>query len=489
MAGKGQAVRLIALAIATGTLVSVGAGTASAAPAASTTRNQMLASGEGFALKVTINVPSVLQSALGSTIVQTISLTSGEISTVTTPLATSTAILGSGTTPIVSALLNKSTLASLTGRQSDASSALDINQAGLKVQVLPLTSKVLTPTGDGVLAVSNSAVAHVSIGGLTGALPLALAPVSTVLAGALGTQNGAVGQVAGTVGNTLVGAIAKLDNATGTSPAQTAAITDAITSLTGTLNGLTGTMANLAAATDIVSLDAVTSNQTISRSGDAVTSAVSNSVHNLNILNGLVKIDAITATATATAGGVAGSAKAVTQAPVLKVSIAKDALTALLDQNGLSLGGTVGSALPPALQNTVTTALGAASGLINQLAGVNVVIGKGNTSTAADGTAAAAQVAATTVTVNPPALIAAGLTTAAKPLVLIELVGAKASAASRIIPLSSIPATPVSLTSLTTTPGTSPLPRTGAELPAAGFLATLLMGGAMVVRRRRSSLS
>ena len=94
MAGKGQAVRLIALAIATGTIVSVGAGTASAAPSASLNTNQLMAHGEGYALKVTINVPSVLQSALGSTIVQTISLTNGDVSTVTTPLATSTAVLG-----------------------------------------------------------------------------------------------------------------------------------------------------------------------------------------------------------------------------------------------------------------------------------------------------------------------------------------------------------------------------------------------------------
>ena len=483
MAGKGQAVRLIALAIATGTIVSVGAGTASAAPSLTLNTNQLMAHGEGYALKVTINVPSVLQSALGSTIVQTISLTNGDVSTVTSPLATSTAVLGLGTTPVLSGLLNRSTLASLTGKMSDTSSALNIDQAGLKIQVLPLVSTVAAPTADGKLASSDSAIAHVSIGGLTGALPLALAPVSNVLASALGTQNGTVGQVTGTVGNTLVSAIGQLNQATGNSVAQTAAISQAITSLTTTLSGLTGTMANLSAATDIVSLDAVTSNQTITRSGSAVTSSVSNTLHNLNILNGLVKIDAITAMASATAGGVAGSANAVTQAPVLKVSIAKDALTALLDQNGLSLGGTVGSALPPALQGTVNTALAAASGLVNQLAGVNVVIGKGTTSTAADGTAAAAEVAATTVTVNPPALIAAGLTTAAKPLVLIELVGAKASAASRVIANSSTPAAPISLQSSTTTA----LPRTGVELPAVGFLATLLMGTAVVVRRRRTA--
>jgi len=42
---------------------------------------------------------------------------------------------------------------------------------------------------------------------------------------------------------------------------------------------------------------------------------------------------------TATAGGAPGTAKATTNAPVFKVDVANGALTALLDQNGLNIGG------------------------------------------------------------------------------------------------------------------------------------------------------
>ena len=484
MAGKGHTVRLIALAIATGTLVSVVAGTASASPSATPT-NQMIANGQGFALRLTINVPTVLRSALGATIVQTMAMTDGAISTVTTPAAHTNAFMGVGTTPVLSALMDKYKSSATLAQNSGPSNLLNIDQAGIKIAVMPQSSTVAMPTGNGVLAKSDSAMAHVGIGGLTGALPLALAPVASTLDTALGTKNGTVGQVAGTVGNTLVDTIGQLNQATGSSPEQTAAITAAITQLTTSLSGLTDMLPRLAAATDIVSLDSITSNQTISRTGNSVTSSVSNTVHNLNILNGLVKIDAITSNATATAGGVVGSATATTKAPVFKVSIAQDALTALLDQNGLNIGGTVGSNLPPALQGPVNTALGTVNGLVNQLAGVSVVFGKGTTSTAPDGTAAASQVAATVITVNPPALITAGLSSKEKPLITIELVGAQADAASRVGAKSGTPALPIDLP----TAGNSSLPRTGAELPAVGFLATALMGGALVVRRRRSALS
>jgi len=82
---------------------------------------------------------------------------------------------------------------------------------------------------------------------------------------------------------------------------------------------------------------------------------VSNTIKNLSVLNGLVKVSAITSEATATAGGAPGTAKASTNAPVFKVDVANGALTALLDQNGLNVGGTVGSALPAEVQGAGTT--------------------------------------------------------------------------------------------------------------------------------------
>lgn len=483
MTGKGQAVRLIALAIATGTVVSVG--TASASTPASSATHQLTAHGAGSVLTVTIHVPKALQSTLGSTIVQNISLITGDISTVTTPVATSSAVLGVGSVPVRPDLFSRSTLASLTGKQRDSSAAYGLDQPGLSLQVLPMVSAVATPMADGTLASSDSALAHLHLG----ALPSLLDPIRAALTTALGAGSPVAGQAAssaGSVGSTLVGAIDTLHHATGTSPAQTSAITTAITSLTGTLSGLTGTITNLAAATDLVSVDAVTSHQSITRTAGTVTSAVANTVHDLDILNGLVKIEAIVATASATAGGTAGSASAVTQAPVLKVSIANDALTALLDQNGLTLGGTVGQALPPALQGTVNTALAAATDEVNTVVGLRLSRGLGSTTAAHDGTAASANVGTTTVSLNPQALIAAGLTTKDQPLVTIDLVTASTQVTNQVVAQAVTPATPVHLP-LATTSTTSALPRTGTSLPALGLLGTLLMGGALVVRRRQPS--
>ncbi len=489
MAVKGHVTRLTALAVATGTLVAMGAGTASAVAGIDTSR--IAGSGDGYALKLTINVPDALSSVLGKTIEQTISLTNGQVSNVGNQVASTTAILGKGTTPILSDLLNRATAASLDTKSSDSSAGpIDINQPGLQIRLLPLSSKVANPTLDGVVAQSDSAVAHINIGGL-GALPGALdavkLPVAATLGGALNTANTA----APTVANTLNGAISQLNAATNntaaplTAPAQ-AAVNTAVTTLTNTLNGLTSTLGTLNAASSLVSLDAVTSNQTITRNGKALTSDVTNTVHNLNVLNGLVKIDAITSEATATAGGVPGSANATTKAPVLKVDVANGALTALLDQNGLNLGGTVGSALPAGLQDTVNGALNTVNGLLNQLAGINVVIGKGTTTAAPDGSSAAATVAATTVTIDPPVLHGLGglpkLLADGTKFLTLDLVRANAAVGSQVV---APPAAPTAATPTIT----HSLPRTGASLPLSGAVATLLVGTALVVRRRRTVAS
>ena len=492
MAVKGQVTRLTALAIATGTLVATGAGSASAAAAVDTSR--MAGAGDGYALKLTINLPDALSGVLGKTITQTISLTKGEVSNVGSEVASTTAVLGQGTTPVLSDLLNRATNASLDAKSQDTSAGpVDINQPGLQIRLLPLSSKVAKPSLDGVVAQSDSAIAHINIGGL-GALPAALdavkLPVAATLNTALSTATSTAAGAVPTVANTLNGAISQLNAATTnqaaplTAPAQ-AAVDGAVTTLTNTLNGLTSTLGNLNAASSLVSLDAVTSNQTITRSGKALTSDVTNTVKNLNVLNGLVKVEAITSEATATAGGVPGSAVATTHAPVLKVNVANGALIALLDEHGLNLGGTVGSALPAGLQDTVNGALNTVNLLLNQLAGINVVIGKGTTTAAPDGSSAAATVAASTVTIDPPVLHTAGLLAADKRFLTLDLVRANASVGSQVITAPhSLPqdVTPAVV-------GRRRLPQTGASLPLTGAVATLMVGAALVVRRRRMGFS
>lgn len=484
MAVKGI-VRLTALAVATGTLVATGAGTASAATAVDTSK--IVAAGDGAAIKITLNLPAQLAGALGTaTIEQTISMTDGQVSTVVTPLAETTAMLGKGNVPVLSELLAKATKASLTGKTEDSQPGLvDIDQLGIKLKLLPLTSKVAQPSLDGVISASNSGVASLRIGALgAGNLQSVTAPVQGVLDTALGTVDTAAGTATGTVGSALTGALDQLDAATdnASSPlsAPAAAAVESVTAtLENTLDGLIDTLGSLDAATDLVSMDTIISDQLISRKGDVVTSTVENTVKNLNVLNGLVSVEAITSKATAAAGGKPGTAAADTVAPVLKVSVANGALTALLDENGLNLGGTVGSALPADLTGTVNDALDTVSGLLNELAGVDVVIGKGTTTVSPDGTAAAASVAATTLIVNPPVL--ATLLPAGKKFLTVELVRANASAGTVLV---AAPTTPVTTVS---TPVNTPvsLPRTGGELGLAAA-ATVLMGVALVARRRRS---
>ncbi|GAC1611766.1 MAG: hypothetical protein NVS3B26_27900 [Mycobacteriales bacterium] len=489
MSGQGRAARLTALAIATGTLVAAGSGVAGAASA--TGSRQMTGSGTGSALHLTINLPTAIAQVLGtSTIEQYISMTDGRISTIGLPAAQTTAILGKGTTPVLSDLLNKSTSAALDGKTSDSSEApvAALNQPGFSVQLLPLSSKVANPatTLSGSLAQSSSGIAHISIGGLPlTSLSAVTAPVQQVLSTALGaTANGSSQQATGTVTGAVNTALNQLNSVTSNASAPVSTVVQnqvnsAVATLNGAVSGLTSTLTNLQTNANLLSLDAVTSDQNISRSGDALTSTVSNTIKNLNVLNGLVKVTAITSSASATAGGRPGTALARTNAPVFKVDVANGALTALLDQNGLNVAGTVGSALPTAVQGAVNTALTAVNSTLNSAAGINVQIGQGATQAAPDGTSAVAKVAATTITIDPPALHGlAGipaLLPADKKFVTLQLVSAEAVAANQFVP-----ATPVQFTP-------KALPRTGGNLPLTGAIATLLVGAAMVVRRRRGA--
>jgi hypothetical protein len=474
MSVQGRVGRLTALAIATGTLVAAGSGIAGAAVNnASAGTRQLTASGTGSALHLTINLPAAIAQVLGtSTIEQYISLTDGKVSTIGLPSAETKAVLGKGTTPVLSDVLNKSTTAVLGGKTEDSSnqdSALN-TLPGFKVQLLPLSSKVANPatTLNGSVAKSSSAIAHISIGGLPLAqLNTVTAPVQAVLGTALSTVNGTTQQATASVTDAVDNALTALNGVTqgATTPVSSTVqsqVDAAVSNLNGALNGLTSTLTGLQADADLVSLDAVTSDQNITRKGDVVSSTVSNTIKNLSVLNGLVKVSAITSEATATAGGAPGTAKATTNAPVFKVDVANGALTALLDQNGLN----------------------AVNSTLNSAAGINVEMGQGATQVAPDGTSAVAKVAATRITIDPPALhgnvagvaLPVALLAADTKFLTLELVSAEAVAANQFVP-----AAPVTLAA-----APKALPRTGGNLPLA-VLASLFVGVALVIRRRRTA--
>lgn len=494
MTAMGRVGRLTALALATGTIVAASTGVAGASAADA---RQMSATGTGSALKITINLPAAAAAVLGTShIEQTISLTDGKVSTVGLPAAETTAVLGKGNIPQVSDLLSQVTKASLGGKLEDTRNDVPaVDVAGIKAQLLPLTSKVADPSklSQGVVSKSTSAVAHVGITLPLAAAKTVTAPVTAVLDTALNGTSGATDTAASTVGQVtgvLNGAIDQLNAATkdtaapATAPVQ-AAVTGAVTTLTGTLNSLTSTLSGLDNATNLLSLDSITSDQTITRNGAALTSDVANTVKNISVLNGLVKVQAVTSQATATAGGAPGTAKATTDAPVFKVDVADGALTALLDQNGLNVTSGVTGPLPTDLQSTVNGALNSVNGLLNQVAGIDVAIGQGKTSAAPDGTSAAAAVAATVLTVDPPALhgkvapgvalpAAAALLPDTQKFLTLELVSANAAVANQVVPATPTTVTPKSL------------PRTGGSLPL-GVAATVALGAALVIRRRRTA--
>ncbi len=483
---QGHLARLTALAVATGTLVVAGAVSPAAAAAP---ESRMTATGAGSALKLTINLPAQLAAAspFGTRIEQVISLTDGTVSTLTGPLASTTAILGKGNTPIVSEVLNRSTQAALTGEREQNAGARDIDVAGLKGSLLPLVSKVGDPVKDGVLATSTSGVARLSLAGLDLAqLEQLTAPVAEVLDTAIGTVSPTRGEGSasedpvGTVAGTVTGAIDTLEQATADAgaplPAEVQEVVDTVVAtLTDTLTDLTGTVDLLADANALLTLDSVISEQAISRQGPAVTSTVTNTIKNIDVLNGLVKIAAVESAATAVAGGKPGSGAASTKAPVLDVSLANGALTAVIDERGLTVTEDLGLGLPTDLAAPVNEAVAAINGLLAENIGLDVQIGKGATSVSPDGTSSAAAVDATTVTVNPPVI--ADLLGAGEKFLTLQLVTANAAVGSQLVaaPPVTQPVTPVSL------------PRTGGELPLTGAVATLMVGAALVARRRKAA--
>lgn len=481
MAVTGRVGRLTALALATGTIVAAGTGVASAS-AAST--QQMLAGGEASAVKLTINLPAAAASVLGTNkIVQTISLTNGEISTVGLPTATTKAVRGTGTLSDLVAKLGGSTTASLGGKLEDSSSEAAVNQAGINASVLTLASKVADPskTVNGTITKSSSSVAHVGVAAPLTAVQAVTAPVTGALDGVInGVAKDGASTATGALTGTLETAIDTLNGATGNAAVEQtaaveAAVETAVDGLNSTLQTLTGVLSSLTGTTDLVSLDAVTSDQAISRSGKAVTSTSEAALKNLSVLNGLVKVEAFSSVAKATAAGTPGTAHSSFETKAADLSLLNGAITAKLDQDGLKITNVVTGGLPPALSDTVNTALDTVAGTLQKELGIELAFVDGAKTEAADGSSATAQSKVAGLKVDPEVLHTLGLLPKGTPLMQLDLVSANASVGTQIVAAPTRPtATPTSL------------PRTGGSLPL-GIAATTAVGIALVIRRRRTA--
>lgn len=484
MTTNGRVARLTALALATGTLVAAGAGSAGAATTTTKVTNQIQGLGNGSVVHLHIALP-VAVPGVGQIIDQYISTTDGTITTVTNLGAKSVGTIGKGQVPVLSGLLAGSAVSDLAGKRSDSVSLVDQDNLaglGLTLKALAAKSNVQAPNLQGVLAHSESTVAAAKLGTLTlPALSTAVAPVTSTLGTVLGTAGGTTDTATTTITGVVNTAIDTLKTATNNASAPVSQpVKDAVATVTTALDQLVASIQaainGISSGTGLVDLGIMKSEQTISRSGAAVTSTVTNSLAGLSLLGGLVSVDAISSQASATAGGKPGTASVLHTPGVMTVHVA-DALTLTIGKT-IQLTGSLGSALPPALQDTVNSTLATVLGLLRDNLGLDFQPGSSVQSVSADGTSAATTVSAAKLTLNPP--VVAGLLPKGEKLVTVELVPAQAAVGNRVIEQAAAAPQPVTL---------EKLPRTGANLPLTATLATGLMGLAFVARRRRQAHS
>lgn len=483
MTSNGRVGRLTALALATGTLVAVSSSAASAATTTTTT-DLIQGLGSGNVVHVRVALPAPLP-VVGQVIDQYISTTDGTVTTVNGLGATSIGRIGSGQVPILSDVLKGTASSSLGAKEADSVALLDqrVDALGLTAKALAADSKVAKPTANGVLSESNSTVASVKMLNLLGlpALSAATAPVADALENVVGIADEASNTATTTVIGVLDGVQQKLD-ATPASGASATAISQTKTALQQLQDALTQQVSALDADTSLIDLGVMTSRQKISRAGAQVTAEVTNELAGLSLLDGLITVDALKSRALATAGGAPGTASTIQEPGVLTVKVA-DLLTLEIGKT-IKLGGTIGQNLPAPVADQVNGALATVLDLLRVQLGLDFIPASSNEQISPDGKSAATTVSAATLILNPPAIanmlpMSPDGKTREK-LLTVELVKAQAAVGAEI-----------RRTTITTNPAGRPisreasLPRTGADLPLVGGVAALLMGLAVVARRRR----
>ena len=480
---KGNLARLTALAVATGTLVAVG--TTPAGAAVSTDR-VFSATSSGAVLRVEINLPAGVPGVLPQRIVQDIALADGAARTGGAAAAIGNAFLGqNGNVPVLQDLLNGKQQSTLDNAGTPYSLAeVPANPLGLTGGLMRATSKVGNPNVDGVLSSSTSSIASLELKG-SGALGAVLAPVEAVLAQALGataaapagSKSGAspVAPVTTTVTQVLGTALDALDDVTSDASApvsdQTRAAVDTLTATINTLLAdLNKQVLNISATDTLLDVGLIESSQEVTRQAGTVTSQVNNKLVGIDLLGGLVKVSGIESRALASLGD-NGASDADANATILKANLGDLVSLELADNLKAQLGGTLGQALPADVLSTVNGAVAQVTTLLGETLGLQAPT-QSTISESKSADEASASATAAVLVLDP-------LRNAAAPLLRIGFVPAEATVKAQ-----SVTSTPVTIPQ-----GDTPvsLPRTGGELPLAA-LAITLMGGAMVIRRRRATV-
>jgi len=478
MTSNGRVARLTALALATGTLVAAGVGSASAAN--TKTKDVFNATGGGSIVQLELNLPVAVPS-IGTTITQDLVSTGSNVLTsgFTTPAqAVTQAILGSnGNIPVISEALNKAVKAEYgKADPADGPTTLPANPL-VSGGVLTMKASTANPDVAGQVAKSTSAVVDLKVldgaGNLQAVLDALMAQLTTNLNGVIGTlpTGSPAGPVAGvttTVTGLLNGVAQQLTTATNgaTKPVQ-----DAVAAITAQLNALPQLLAAklkaTTADTSLLSIKTIASEHTVSRTAGAVTSHATNQILGIKLLGGLISVASLTSDATATLGDTPGASDATGSSDLLNVNIDNLLTAEITGQLDAILGG---SAVPQAVKDAVNAALAQVTTILKSALGAVLTSPKTSEKSVTADKATATESAAT-ITVQP-----AGF---AKPLISLRLVPATAEV-TRVRAQQAAPVTVIA-------PPKAPnaLPRTGANLPLTGAIATGLVGLALVARRRR----
>lgn len=465
--------RLTALALATGTLVVAGTGSAGANPVA--VPDVFGGTARGTAIHIEINLPTAIPAnvpVIGglTSLVQDISFTEGNTAKGVAPKAVSVAkaTLGNGNVVVLSDVLGKKVVSSLDGAPSadDAILAQDIGL--MKIGVGQIHSNVAPDSATtGLTSSSSSALTdlHIGLAGLN-------LPMKTELTNVLETLNTTVDGAESTLGTTLDSALDVLNQAADGAAAPVVAQIQAVKQqLISLVDMLRSTIGGITADTNLVDLGLLKSTENITRAGSMVTAKATSEVVGLNILNGLVKLDGVKTESVSSANGVKGAAAADTLTTIAHLSVA-DKLDLKLTKDGLS-GSLLGDELPAVAQDAVQTVISTVNGVL-ALAGVQIIQGKTEKSVDPAGKFASSSSEGVGIVVNP--------LKAAKPLVLVQLVPAGTAVNAAHSPKNPQVAVP----QIKNPDTTGTMPRTGAELPLFAILGTGLAGAALVARRRRT---
>ncbi len=274
-----------------------------------------------------------------------------------------------------------------------------------------------------------------------------------------------------TLQGTVNQVLSTLQKVTATTPI----VGDAVNTVTNTVNAVLAKVTNLVnnlGTTPLVSIDVHSTNQNVTPTANGVTSTSSMGLVDLNVLGGLLSIDGFNNSATAFANGVAGGAKATVSAskPLIQINAA-DALCAQVGADGISLCNVDGLGLPAAITTQVNGLLKTLSNEINQI--TSKILGSvplisetpGSTHVSEDGKSATATAPSYNISVGNLLTVTLGN-------------GVSASAAA----LQDKPSKVVVFHDPQNTPKT--LPYTGLNEGLLGVLAMVLLGIAVVVRRR-----